>query len=417
MNNSFITSKSLFALFALFVIFSDEIFYSYVSLAGLSLEAGLKSREAIVIAVLGYVLIFADMARGKLSGRNYKQLLLMAVLLLMYFMTGVYYSGTGKTANYTSNMLAFGAICIPSCYVGMRLARRIYDEQILKLLPFFIILVSITVGYAVVFSSLQGALLTAEGEDVFNYQSASYYLSSCCVYSIFYVFYSDKGKSFLERLLYLIELLLIFYCAIGCVISGGRGGFVYLVVVAIYLIYRLIKKGKSSKTSHYFFMIVVAFVVMAYLITHLNIFESSGAIRITENLTTDDNRTHLWTEAMKVFEESPIIGHGLGSIWWTVGYYSHNMLVDLLAELGLVGACVVITIIVRMLLCMVKQSYTNIFDMFMLLLFLGTLIEDTFSGYWFSSFKLYLLFGYVYGFAKNRQRHYRIRTINNKKDY
>lgn len=70
---------------------------------------------------------------------------------------------------------------------------------------------------------------------------------------------------------------------------------------------------------------------------------------------SNDNRTVLWHAAWKQFEAHPIVGSGAGSFgrWWlahrTVGYYfvqdAHNLYLQTLGELGLVGIVLLVVML------------------------------------------------------------------------
>lgn len=393
----------LFALFALFVIFADELFYGYVSIAGLGLESGMKSREAIIIAGIAYFLLLKDMFNHKLYRRNYSQLIALLVLLILYYLTQFFFPSGDKHGKYMAHFLAYGALCMPACFVGMRLARGKYSEDVLKLLPIFVIAVSVIVAVAVVTTSMSGAILNND-EDVFNYQSASYYLSYCFSYSFFYVFlYKNKSRNGFSKLETAGMLIMLFVCAIGCILGGGRGAFVYLVAVSAFIIFRLMKQNGKMKVTTIALLLMAAG-IMLFLAQRFQSFESTGFLRVTENLTTDDTRSELWKRAIDAFRESPIFGHGLGSIWWTVGFYSHNMLTDFLAETGLIGTIIFVVVLIKIFICLYKRSKISSFDMFIFLVFLGAMVEYTFSGYWFSAPKLFLAFGYVFGLRRNERR-------------
>ena len=397
-------SLFLFSFFSLFVIFSDEFFYSFMSIMGISLESGLKSREAIVIAGITYFIMIIDLTKERINRQNRRQLLALFAILVLYLITGFMYPHTVVYQKYTAQLLAYGALSIPAAYVGMRLARGGYGEYILKLLPFFLVFVSLTVGYAIVTSSIQGVMLGHEEEDVFNYQNASYYLSFCAAYCVFYVFFNNNNhKTLFESIEYIVVLLLIFLCSIGCILGGGRGAFVYLVAISAYLAFRIISRRKKGKLK-YILLLFGAALVMVFLAIRFQIFESVGASRVAESLTSDDARSTLWNTAMNSFKESPIVGHGIGSIWWEVGFYSHNILADLLVETGVIGASIVVIVLAKMVFCMIRRSKLSNLDMFLMLVFFGCLLKNSFSGYWMSSFNLFLIFGYVFGLSKRERK-------------
>ena len=298
-----------------------------------------------------------------------------------------------------AHLLVYGALCVPSAYVGMRVARGGFDEQILTLLPYFLIVVSLIVGDAVINSSMQGRMLGQESNDVFNYQNSSYYLSFCAAYCVFYVFFNKANRrSFFNTIVYFVIIMMIFLCAIGCILGGGRGAFVYLVAISGYLVYRIIGNRRKGKVSSLILLVGVA-LTLVYLASHFQVFESVGASRVAESLTIDDARIGLWEKAMDAFRESPIIGHGLGSVWWEVGFYSHNILADLLVETGIIGTIIIMSVLIKCVVRIIRLSKNNTMAMFLLIVFSGILVETAFSGYWLSSSKLFLVYGFVFGYA------------------
>lgn len=398
-------SKYLFAFFALFVLFSDEMFYSVVSLMSISLETGMKAKFALGEAIIAYALLMWDFLIKKYTHRNYLQFLALVVIMGLYYITGFFYSPWKDL--YWSSFLVYGALCVPATYVGIVLARENYEKEVTKLLPFFVTIISLVVIRSVITSNMEGIILRSSEKEAFNYQTASYFLSFCYSYCFLYVFFYKKNKkSFWGKMTTALMLLLLFVCAVGCLLGGGRGAFVYIVAITAYLIYRVMKRGGKNNTW-YVLLIIGGAVLMIYLSDRLNIIESAGFMRMRERMTFEgDNRIGAWLKALDVFVDSPIIGHGLGSIWWTVGFYSHNIFTDLLAEIGLIGTIIIVTVLIKCLSSLIKWSRLDSFDLFMLIIFLGALIHDSFSGYWISSYKFFLIFGYVY--AKRGQIYSRV---------
>ena len=167
------TSKYLFAFFALFVIFADEMFLSFISFMGLYLESGMKAYLAIVIAAIAYSLMAMDFVHNRVNKRNGRIFLFLLLILALYLMTSMFYPPTEP--NYRTELLVFGSLSIPACYVGMRMAREDYSNEMLKLLPFFVAVVAVFVGRAAISASMLGMVLGHD--DVFSYQNASYYLA------------------------------------------------------------------------------------------------------------------------------------------------------------------------------------------------------------------------------------------------
>lgn len=397
-------SKYIFSFFALFVIFADELFLIYASISGFRLESGMKSIMAIGIAIVGYSLLFVDLIKNRFNKNNFIQFIILSFILILYYITGIVYYPQNK--NYISEFLVYGSMCIPACYVGMCLARHEYDDYVLKILPYFVVLVSLIVCSSVYRAASQGVLLGFGKEQIFNYQNASYFLAYCYSYCFFYAFLNREENK--NRLLVSMMIVFMFIDAIGTLLGGGRGAFVYIIVITAYLYYRILWKDGNIKPQN-LLLIIISVGVMVYLVNSLDVFDSNGFGRISRNLFKDRNRSTSYAEAIDIFKSSPVFGHGLGSVFWTIGFYSHNMLLDLLAETGFIGTLIIISAFFYMLFSLFKASYISSFDMFILLVFLGALVQSTFSGYWIASFKIFLIFGYVFGKGVNF-------TISNNQD-
>ena len=387
----------LFSLFALFVIFSDELFYSFISAGDISLHSGMKAQEAIVIAIVSYFLLIYDFITSKFTRNNWLQFLALIIILGLYYLTSIFY--TSPSSDYWSQLLAYGALSIPSCYIGMRLSREYYDDSIIKLLPYFIIVVSVIIGRAILTKSIGGELLGRDGENIgFNYQNASYYMAFCYSYCLSYVLFWGRShsQSFFNRFIYFVMLALMFFCAICCISGGGRGAFVYMIAISVYLAFRALHRVKFVNRLWTGLLIILSAIILFILANNLGVFGSEGFLRVTESLTYDPIRNELRHRAISAFQESPIIGNGLGSIWWKLGFYSHNIVTDLLVESGIIGTLVICSILIKCLIKILRDSKQNNLSFFLFVLFLGALTEVSFSGYWLSTSKLFLVYGYVY---------------------
>lgn len=388
----------LFPIFLLIVIFSEEIFYGFMALTGISVESGMKSRMAIVIAAVGYLMLLSDIVNARLNARNAKQFVALLLVLVLYVITGVLYGG--GNAKHTSYLLVYGSYCVPAAYVGMRLARERNLTGINKLLPFFVIPLTLIIG-SNMGRYMAESVLVREDASGLNYQSVSYFMSFFFSYSAYYCFFSNVDhKGFWKRILYFAMLANMFASALFCLFGGGRGAFVYIVFITLYLIWSLYSSNKGHR-GYIVLIIAIISVVFLYLFMKLDVLDSAGMTRITEQLTADDEREELLGKALDAFKESPIIGHGLGSIWWTVGFYSHNIVADLMAETGIIGTGIVLYVLLLIFCRLYKMYKLEKSILFVILVYLGTLVEVTFSGYWIAAHQLFFAYGFV--FALNRK--------------
>ena len=177
--------------------------------------------------------------------------------------------------------------------------------------------------------------------------------------------------------------------------GGGRGAMVFLVLVTLFIVYKLISINKAHRTRFLLYIFIIGF-IFAYIASVAGVWESDGFNRVATNIAHDDERTRLVSIAFKSFFDSPLFGHGLGSVWYEVGYYSHNIGLDLLVETGIVGTIIGVVIIFVMIKRMMKLCSFDKSFIFLMIIFIESLIQGSFSGYWLNTPTLWLVFGMVF---------------------
>lgn len=99
-----------------------------------------------------------------------------------------------------------------------------------------------------------------------------------------------------------------------------------------------------------------------------------------DNLS-DRGRMALASKAISAFRERPIFGNGIGSVFYLLGNYSHNMFTDILAETGMIGLIAMVFMIghaVRKAMMLYKAGSLY---RFMLILLISGIVLNLFSGY------------------------------------
>ena len=119
-----------------------------------------------------------------------------------------------------------------------------------------------------------------------------------------------------------------------------------------------------------------------WFINYFNVMESVGMLRVMGKLTEDDNRMRLYESAYNAFMDSPLYGNGLGSVWWTIGFYSHNMLLDLLSEGGIIWTLIIFSLLIRTIIKLYRYGRIDRVFLFFLIVMIGSLVRITFSSYW-----------------------------------
>lgn len=343
----------------------------------------------IVIAVISYIILLRDI----FSKRRVQQFsLILCGIFVLFGLTMFFYSSTPKS--FTTAILHFGSVCISASVCGMHLAITRPWREIDNLLPYFVAFIGLAVGIFGMRTLLLNFLTDNEGSSL-DYQNVSYFMAEIFAFSGYYAFLSTAQKSALHRVIKWLAYLFMVFSASVVVFSGGRGGFLLMCVYVIVFVYLLVASNRLSK-SNATVIIVLAIVAFFFLAAKYSIFESVGFERISTTLTEDSNRKELYSRAWKVFESSPLFGHGLGAVWMEVGFYCHNIFLDLLVEIGIIGLLAFMYLYLLSASKLWRWRNNAPIFIFMLIPMLKVMVMTLFSGYWLNSLQLWLIFGFVF---------------------
>jgi O-antigen ligase len=125
--------------------------------------------------------------------------------------------------------------------------------------------------------------------------------------------------------------------------SGARQGIFFLVIGALSIFaYRI------QKNFRRYIAPVTAIALLLYIMINISFSQKfiffTGMFDNTQTLYTRLNRDQNFDAAIWLFEQRPLLGHGLGG-YYIPGYtragagegYAHNFLLDMLSQLGLLG--------------------------------------------------------------------------------
>lgn len=215
-------------------------------------------------------------------------------------------------------------------------------EKIIKSIYFISIVLGL-IGFIVVLKGGQTENGFVElGGD--NYISVARVLGMGGVISFTYMVYSSKIK------LAFTHFIILAIIGFPLISTGGRMPFIAFVLSSLLMLVLYIKFSKreiSFKSVRKFLMIISLLSIGIWLIFRNSIYATSFK-RITVLFTEQDGgssariREILYSAAYKMFGENPFFGGGLGSfgIYYTdtdQRLYPHNIFLEVLGELGLVG--------------------------------------------------------------------------------
>lgn len=287
-----------------------------------------------------------------------------------------------------------GVRFIPAVLTGMYMLS--HDDIMKKveyaLLP-FILLYTITLASVAFTANIGVNIAQTFNTDFLNYQSISYYSIFAFGFNMYLIVQCSNSYTRYRR--YILIALAILQVIIT-IMAGGRGAF---VLGCVFTLYFALKHITFSKLISYILIGLAVLLTINAILSDNEIFKM-GFERIfnffgnTEAIGTD-NRWIRWNLAWNAFTKSPVFGHGLGSVFYEVGFYSHNIFTDMLCEGGVVLFLIFIFVLMKFIRAsqiLITEDYRN---EIIVIVFLCSFVMNSFSGYYLSDTGIWLSLTYV----------------------
>ena len=377
--------------FILVVAFSYSIYFVIATFLGIPQEGVVYRLYSGILAVVVAFVFFLSIHR--IPRRIYiGGLLLCAIIILLYFSTRCFYDEVNN--RYTSYFLSMGVRFIPAVLTGMYMLS--HDDIMKKveyaLLP-FILLYTITLASVAFTANIGVNIAQTFNTDFLNYQSISYYSIFAFGFNMYLIVQCSNSYTRYRR--YILIALAILQVIIT-IMAGGRGAF---VLGCVFTLYFALKHITFSKLISYILIGLAVLLTINAILSDNEIFKM-GFERIfnffgnTEAIGTD-NRWIRWNLAWNAFTKSPVFGHGLGSVFYEVGFYSHNIFTDMLCEGGVVLFLIFIFVLMKFIRAsqiLITEDYRN---EIIVIVFLCSFVMNSFSGYYLSDTGIWLSLTYV----------------------
>lgn len=377
--------------FILVVAFSYSIYFVIATFLGIPQEGVVFRLYSGILAVVVAFVFFLSIHR--IPRRIYiGGLLLCAIIILLYFSTRCFYDEVNN--RYTSYFLSMGVRFIPAVLTGMYMFS--HDDIMKKveyaLLP-FILLYTITLASVAFTANIGVNIAQTFNTDFLNYQSISYYSIFAFGFNMYLIVQCSNSYTRYRR--YILIALAILQVIIT-IMAGGRGAF---VLGCVFTLYFALKHITFSKLISYILIGLAVLLTINAILSDNEIFKM-GFERIfnffgnTEAIGTD-NRWIRWNLAWNAFTKSPVFGHGLGSVFYEVGFYSHNIFTDMLCEGGVVLFLIFIFVLMKFIRAsqiLITEDYRN---EIIVIVFLCSFVMNSFSGYYLSDTGIWLSLTYV----------------------
>lgn len=134
------------------------------------------------------------------------------------------------------------------------------------------------------------------------------------------------------------NLILFVIGMVALFLTGKRGMLLYVIFSIIFISFYLINKDKKNNLKY---LLMLAIIILVAYIVLLNIPEAQNILEkmqlLEENGDVLNGRDVLWNKSMNIFKDNKILGIGIGTVQNLIGDYSHNVYIQLLAEIGIIG--------------------------------------------------------------------------------
>lgn len=383
------------------VIAFIQIFSSTWSSILSTFASGLLSYRqfAFVVAIISTLLIlklFSDF-QWKIPKSTFRFFVIYCFIVLMYLITPYFYSGI-INERYASFRLALIGQVFPGILTASLISNREdIQEKMQTILPYIAILFAIIAFISSRFPNMETTGGYAENSNGLNYQSISYVAAFASGLAETFLISHDDEKG--NRVLRVIMILTTILSFISILLAGGRGGFVLFVFFLI-LTFIVSRKNISIsgllKAAITICLIIVA-TILAYRYAINSDVQTIGIDRIGGLLSGagDSGRNSLRGQALTIFTTSPFCGHGLGSVFYEMSYYSHNIITDSLVETGVLGTAVLIAVLVVTIVKEVRLIRYERSNVLWLYIFFCGFIEGMFSGYYLTQMPMYWAIGFI----------------------
>ena len=198
----------------------------------------------------------------------------------------------------------------------------------------------------------------------YNPNTYAYYI--CLAFPIvLYLFFQSKKR--LDHIRYLVPVILIIYIMSK---NSSRGGLLTLAItLSTFLYFKM--KGSSFRGKVYMIMCIV--LLGLFLVLYGEIIFQALFFRLSKNDLFEDNaRIVIWLASWRGFLDSYGFGQGAGSMIPVLEaskdipfeiYYSHNMIMELLLEYGLLITIGILLFLYRLFVLGIRINDSNIKSM------------------------------------------------------
>jgi O-antigen ligase len=167
---------------------------------------------------------------------------------------------------------------------------------------------------------------------------------SVCVLAYFCELFCERKRA--------IIILMFFVSVFSFLLVSKRGGTV-AILISIFVVLFIKNKNSITKIWKSIFYLLTA--LFALYLVSINVPEITKVFyRFYNQEDISNGRYELWSYAIEEFKRSPLFGYGWNSFYYKTNGLAHSLYVQLLYELGIIGAGFALSIFVANIIKLVR---------------------------------------------------------------
>lgn len=136
-----------------------------------------------------------------------------------------------------------------------------------------------------------------------------------------------------------------FIVSLVAIISTGKRGMFLFSILGISILFFISNKKLDYKIIKKIFYIIILIIFITRIIDFSPIMDKF--INLTSEGDITNGRVEYWKLTYINFTESPLLGNGINSIVKIIGDLTHNIYIQLLSDVGIIGFCLFIGIFIN----------------------------------------------------------------------
>jgi O-antigen ligase len=317
----------------------------------------------IIVTILTIVQITSQVViKQKIPYSLLISVFIIFIIIILFLTSGTIYS------TYFNRFIGMSA---PALILGANCAYRKLEKKCMFYIEYLIVFSMIP------FIFVLRDMLQSTGRVRFVLETGGNAMNAGYAATVFFVYiimlnYTNSSKFDSSKLNFVQKfirskkvaniILLILFIVI--VATGSRGPIVAVFSATILLM--LINKSKISKSNLKLAILMFLFMIILVYFARNNTYESLDFVFMRINKLIDGvlgggletasaGRDYLYNRAIQLFKENPLSGGGFNSFIKLNGIYTHNMILDVITNYGIIGLTIWISAVTYIFSGIVKR--------------------------------------------------------------